>query len=712
MIISWLSLYLLFTYVMIVKPNESDSIQAPSSYIYTLYGNLNTDEGPNSGSGFTRTNSGGNGMDNSPVNGFNAHSFTNNYFPLDNPSVIGLWFGLNDAFETVAPVSMDQTNGTNDLADYTPNDSITFGNNGIEESEIMDQTNMDTNSTYQSTMFCGNGDSVALGSAAMEQNIIDEDRNSDMLVENQNHDNPLFLGSTVDEATKNGRQLYTTSLSDKDDLFFLDELDLVFISDAIESKIKDLGFFSFDFFMREIFSEGGDDVTESTDSQAIPKAESIFHKDQSGNSLLFSSNLSTMENNTLKKSGNSKAVKSYSREFKAKLSSFLENIPELKICSNYEKFLNMIPNLYKEIEDSLETNISIMEIWNVNDDDVLTFENYEDKIKKEIEKSKKIVLETDIFPEQISKFANKLIIFEKNNAKNINFPEQIQIISTIMEKIKNDKNLVIFYEILKFVYYYSQNLQNCIESGYILYVQFFLSVISERLDSFDNSFSTEYKICHHTLENKCEPKFLNEYLKKIFVQKLFCKLLLGMKNGKMRSRFYNVYFSHEICARTHHNSNAFYNQSKIFKFYLRVFISIVLYPDFNSEIEYLEKFIDLSFDIFTTNKFCKKAFTQSLEHLITNTSIKFYSMIKTNLEIIKPLILITAKNNGEFIINSFSELENKLSKNEILSMKYVFVSEVCLSWYLNKQYQKHPFGIDENYTSWSTIEKSLFESCS
>ncbi|TBU09280.1 hypothetical protein CWI38_2164p0010, partial [Hamiltosporidium tvaerminnensis] len=238
MIISWLSLYLLFTYVMIVKPNESDSIQAPGSYIYTLYGNLNTDEGPNSGSGFTRTNSGGNGMDNSPVNGFNAHSFTNNYFPLDNPSVIGLWFGLNDAFETVAPVSMDQTNGTNDLADYTPNDSITFGNNGIEESEIMDQTNMDTNSTYQSTMFCGNGDSVALGSAAMEQNIIDEDRNSDMLVENQNHDNPLFLGSTVDEATKNGRQLYTTSLSDKDDLFFLDELDLVFISDAIESKIK------------------------------------------------------------------------------------------------------------------------------------------------------------------------------------------------------------------------------------------------------------------------------------------------------------------------------------------------------------------------------------------------------------------------------------------------------------------------------------------
>ncbi|KAK1347737.1 hypothetical protein LUQ84_002999 [Hamiltosporidium tvaerminnensis] len=297
------------------------------------------------------------------------------------------------------------------------------------------------------------------------------------------------------------------------------------------------------------------------------------------------------------------------------------NSAEIK-CSNYIFFIAKSKELYSEIYFGFQTIFPEDNTVRENNENSITRGNYEEIISKEIEEFGFGAISTDKKVNEVFIFAINLKNFEETYLSNLRSDEISNVTKKIAETmsiIQKHKNLGIFYELIKFLIYYQGNIPNYIEKDCNLYFYFILSVISKQLRYFDGFQSLKYKKCLFSRE-KCGNDTRDLYLKKFYVQKLFSKLLLGIKNGTMRAKFYNIYISHILTSKTHHNHRLF-NQNRTFNFYLRIFISIVLCCEFEPDNSMLKNWVKLSLDIFTGKKALKNFFNDKLKLLIVGGNI-------------------------------------------------------------------------------------------
>ncbi|TBT99806.1 hypothetical protein CWI37_1210p0010, partial [Hamiltosporidium tvaerminnensis] len=297
------------------------------------------------------------------------------------------------------------------------------------------------------------------------------------------------------------------------------------------------------------------------------------------------------------------------------------NSAEIK-CSNYIFFIAKSKELYSEIYFGFQTIFPEDNTVRENNENSITRGNYEEIISKEIEEFGFGAISTDKKVNEVFIFAINLKNFEETYLSNLRSDEISNVTKKIAETmsiIQKHKNLGIFYELIKFLIYYQGNIPNYIEKDCNLYFYFILSVISKQLPYFDGFQSLKYKKCLFSRE-KCGNDTRDLYLKKFYVQKLFSKLLLGIKNGTMRAKFYNIYISHILTSKTHHNHRLF-NQNRTFNFYLRIFISIVLCCEFEPDNSMLKNWVKLSLDIFTGKKALKNFFNDKLKLLIVGGNI-------------------------------------------------------------------------------------------
>ncbi|TBU13437.1 hypothetical protein CWI38_0431p0010 [Hamiltosporidium tvaerminnensis] len=328
-------------------------------------------------------------------------------------------------------------------------------------------------------------------------------------------------------------------------------------------------------------------------------------------------------------------IASYINQFKIRIYAD-EMIVCARKCSTYFYYLNLVPELYLELNNLFKIKKpNEFPSNNQNYETDLRYNNYLIKIKNEIKKYDSVDIGTNEMIEEIVIFANYLVEFEKTISSDF---------------------------ILK-------------ENNYILYVYFLLSVISKQFDNFDKNFSLEYKRC--VITNKiCENNCKSKYLQKLFVQKLFFRLLLGMKAGRTKASFYNVYLSLEL------------ND----KGYLRICVSVVLNLKCELDINQLDRFINLSLEIFTLKSTSKKIFTDEIKLFIYQADI--HLIVKKNLMIIKE---ISDKKriykNCRFIDQSLIYLKNRIKSEPIngLINDDIVLSEICLVYILSESYINNNF---------------------
>ncbi|TBU05302.1 hypothetical protein CWI36_0649p0010 [Hamiltosporidium magnivora] len=404
-------------------------------------------------------------------------------------------------------------------------------------------------------------------------------------------------------------------------------------------------------------------------------------------------------------SKNPTGEKKYAEIFQTKVINEMENNSG-NMCQNYKSFLSLIPELYLEIDNEFGITINNNVVYD-SMNKTLSRENYTEVILKEIKSYESVVIDADMIP-GILLFANTLLNFEKMYLADLEPYQILQFedsMTVIIEKIKNHRNLGMFYELLKFVYYYQKNIFYHIEKNCILYVYFILAVISKQLNNFNDDFSILFKKCFKSEKGHCYNNTINKYLKKLYVQKVFSKLLLGMENGIIMAKFYNVYLSLEICWKSNHNTH-FFNQILVFRFYLRVLISLVLICGSKLEIESLNNFINLSFEIFVNRGKLKDKFIQELKILIKDKNIINF-LIKENLLIISKLTNKQAQ--SDCINNWHNMLQENIKKGIDLSFQNIFKSEVCLSCYLSMNYRNNNFEMDKNSNNWQYCFNRIFK---
>ncbi|TBU09472.1 hypothetical protein CWI36_0026p0020 [Hamiltosporidium magnivora] len=302
-----------------------------------------------------------------------------------------------------------------------------------------------------------------------------------------------------------------------------------------------------DSFISDDFSEHSNKrhrVNKKARSSDIGNRDASISSDSHNNPCLY---LPEFEPICCENNHEDTKIASYINQFKIRIYAD-EMIVCARKCSTYFYYLNLVPELYLELNNLF-------------------------KIKKP--NKFPIDIGTNEMIEEIVIFANYLVEFEKTISSDF-----------ILKEVPK-----ISYDITDI-------------NNYILYVYFLLSVISKQFDNFDNNFSLEYKRC--VISNKiCENNCKSKYLQKLFVQKLFFRLLLGMKAGRTKASFINVYLSLELVSETHHQF-CFFNQRKNDKGYLRICVSVVLNLKCELDINQLDRFINLSLEIFTLKSTSKK----------------------------------------------------------------------------------------------------------
>ncbi|TBU09133.1 hypothetical protein CWI36_0058p0010 [Hamiltosporidium magnivora] len=399
--------------------------------------------------------------------------------------------------------------------------------------------------------------------------------------------------------------------------------------------------------------------------------------------------------------GNFNKELKFAELFKSRVIRWIEFEHEKIGCVNYNFFLSKIPDLYSEIDCGFGMGIIFNTIFEKSKNDLM-HGNYTKIISEKIEQYNSTAIETEETLNEILFFANNLINFEEKCLPGLSSKEILseQKITEIMKTIKDHKNLGVFYELLKFANYYYENLDNYVEKNYALHIYFLLSIISRQLKFFDGFKTLQYKNCLFPKRKCVKNPSLVDYANKFFVQKLFSRVLIGMKDGVPRASFYIVYLSLDLPSYAHHN-NYFSNHRSFFKFYLRVLISSVLHEEFKPQNTTLNELISLAFDLFIVKPECKTKFINILRGL-TNVKSIGSSLIKRNMKLIKEYCQKTIR--GVSIQEITPWLENEKYS---VSFNDIFVSEMNLSWYLMQNYANNNFEADNEADRWKSIDRTF-----
>ncbi|KAK1348964.1 hypothetical protein CWI37_1142p0010 [Hamiltosporidium tvaerminnensis] len=367
-----------------------------------------------------------------------------------------------------------------------------------------------------------------------------------------------------------------------------------------------------------------------------------------------------------------------------------------KYCENYEYFLSFIPGLFLEIETVSEEDFLFNQIHSNSILSHLSSDNWNKYIDDKIENYDFISIDSEVELKKISTFSEGLIFYEKNvpsHMKNSHLMPLYEKMTFILLKMKSEDSFGLFYELIKFETYYETNLYNYIEPNHNLYVYYILSIILKQLKHINSHVFSDSNI-YNRKKILCRQPFNSiqkqEYNKKFFVQRLFSKLLLGMKNGILRSKFYNVALILDISSEKHRRKY-YFNQTSYFIFFLRVFTSFVLEPNFNSNAESLDKFCRLSLDIINLSRSLGDRFLEKLAFMMENFNSGVFT-VKTNIKLIRKfwgcdkdrirlndkLIYLYNKNNLLYGSPSIPHM--------YFSINDIFLSEICLSACLSRIY--------------------------
>ncbi|TBU17645.1 hypothetical protein CWI38_0275p0010, partial [Hamiltosporidium tvaerminnensis] len=164
--------------------------------------------------------------------------------------------------------------------------------------------------------------------------------------------------------------------------------------------------------------------------------------------------------------GNFNKELKFAELFKSRVIRWIEFEHEKIGCVNYNFFLSKIPDLYSEIDCGFGMGIIFNTIFEKSKNDLM-HGNYTKIISEKIEQYNSTAIENEETLNEILFFANNLIKFEEKCLQGLSSKEILseQKITEIMKTIKDHKNLGVFYELLKFVNYYYENLDNYVEKN-------------------------------------------------------------------------------------------------------------------------------------------------------------------------------------------------------------------------------------------------------
>ncbi|TBU09635.1 hypothetical protein CWI36_0013p0030 [Hamiltosporidium magnivora] len=372
-------------------------------------------------------------------------------------------------------------------------------------------------------------------------------------------------------------------------------------------------------------------------------------------------------------------------------------------CENYKYFLSFIPCLYQEIE--FESHEKSFDLINTNPIfSHISRNNWNTYIDAQLDNYNSIIVDSENEFNQILEFGEGLIFYEKYFPSHVSPTQLICLYETMLSvllKIKTESNFGLFYELIKFVAYYEYNLYDHVDLHHNLYVYFILSIISKQLKNIDLSIFLHIKVENCTKDIICQPfdnKRCQEHRKYFYLQRLFSKLLLGMKNGKLRTKFYDIVIILELSSLKHH-SKLFFNQTVYFRFYLRVLVSFLLEPKFNSSLDILDKFLQFSIDILNLKRDFTVTFSKEIKSMIEKFELGAFT-VELNLKIIDEVRVPNIGN--KFYIQGLAYLRKKFLPSSIetsftdmfLSLNDIIMSEMCLSGYLSKIYECVNFDLE------------------
>ncbi|TBU04967.1 hypothetical protein CWI37_0066p0040 [Hamiltosporidium tvaerminnensis] len=410
----------------------------------------------------------------------------------------------------------------------------------------------------------------------------------------------------------------------------------------------------------------------------------------------------------------------------ASVISEVENISEENICtvetksSFTEQARKTLTSLFSEIEDLNTESISFESMYSKKIYNYIFYYGWNKYINDHIENYNSIIINSVKEFKDVLDVAESLLFYEKYFPGYVSQYEIIclyEIMEGILLEIKNEENFGLFYELIKFVAYYESRLSEYIESNHCLHVYFILSIISNQLKNISFEILKGIKISKCNKNIKCtsfNDEIKEEYLKIFFIQRLFSKLLLGMKNGKLRTQFYIIFIILDFSSETHHKHH-YLNQKSYFRFYLLVLASFILEYKFNSNIIVLNTFLKLSLNILNLKMNSQQLFFNET-HFMMKTFFLGISTVKLNLEIIDKIKVFA--NKSSYISENLAYLREKyLNLNTDLSVSYkhltlndIFLSEICLSSYLSRQYEDLLFDNKIISIGWKRLYKNKIKS--
>ncbi|TBU01747.1 hypothetical protein CWI36_1270p0010, partial [Hamiltosporidium magnivora] len=198
-------------------------------------------------------------------------------------------------------------------------------------------------------------------------------------------------------------------------------------------------------------------------------------------------------------------------------------------CENYEYFLSLVTSLFSEIEDLNTESISFESMYSKKIYNYIFYYGWNKYINDHIENYNSIIINSVKEFKDVLDVAESLLFYEKYFPGYVSQYEIICLyekMEGILLEIKNEENLGLFYELIKFAGNY--------ESKPLFYVNFVLSIIGNQLKNISIGILKGIKIskCNKNIKyTSFNDEIKEEYLKIVFIQRLFSKLLPGMKNG-------------------------------------------------------------------------------------------------------------------------------------------------------------------------------------